>query len=120
MYKCGGRYNRLRTCEKTSIKLQDIDGYYEMVGYATEEINILDINKGDTVDVYVKKWYQYPLNWGRFKQIEYLEKNGILFYKYDRWPWVWIITGVFFLCGLFVVIYIEKNTKKWIDEGKLD
>jgi len=78
------------------------------------------INKGDTVDVYVKKWYQWILNFGRFNQIEYLEKGGQVYYYNTDYQAYWIVFGILGIIIFLPLLFIEMKTKRWLEEGKLD
>jgi hypothetical protein len=121
-YKCSGGFRSMALCEKLELKVQGFKSYYVIADYANPEIGVyvLDINKGDTIDIYVKKWYQWLLNFGRFHQIEYLEKDGSVYYYNTNHQIYWIAFGTLGLIIFLPLLYIEMNTKKLLAEGKLD
>jgi len=110
-YKCSGYYRSSASCEKTLIKLEGIKGTFHVSDYADRGAYIDGIQKGDTVSVYIRKWYQYILTFGAGKDIYGLEKNGVSYYDIDRWKksnmaFV-IIFGVLTL--FFVPLYILQR-----------
>ena len=122
-YDCLSAYaQRLALCEKLELRVEGFKPQFVIAEYANPDIGlyVLDINKGDTVDIYVKKWYQWLFNFGRFHQIEYLEKGGETYYYNVDHPKYWIFFGVFGLIIFVPLLYIEINSKRLIAEGKLD
>ena len=88
-YKCPkgrrGKYSGTGICEKTILKLENVEGSFHVSDYADRGAYIEGIQKGDEVSVYIRKWYQYILTFGAGKDIYGLEKDGISYYDIDRW-----------------------------------
>ena len=116
-YKCGSlsKYSGADVCEKTIIQLKDVSGSFHVADYADKGAYIEGIQEGDTVSVYIRKWYQYILTFGAGKDIYGLEKHGISYYDIERWKRsnmaFIIIFGVLwiFFGGLYVLQRITVN-----------
>jgi len=114
-YKCSGYYRSSASCEKTLIKLEGIKGTFHVSDYADRGAYIDGIQKGDTVSVYIRKWYQFILTFGAGKDIYGLEKNGESYYDIDRWKAsnkaFILVFGFLSIC--FIPLYIlERLTIK--------
>jgi len=121
-YRCSGRTRYgIATCEKTIIKLENIQGSFHVSDYVDRGAYIDGIERGDEVSVYIRKWYQYILTFGAGKDIYGLEKDGVSYYDIDRWKksnmaFV-IIFGVLTL--FFVPLYIlQRITINELLKGK--
>jgi hypothetical protein len=57
--------------------LEDVKGIFQVSDYAARGAYIDGIQKGDTISVYIRKWYQFILTFGAGKDIYGLEKDGI-------------------------------------------
>jgi hypothetical protein len=123
-YTCSGSYGKtLGTCEKTEIAIGGFKGYYKIVDRARRDAYIAGIEKGDSVDVYTRKWFQYFCTWGRFRAIYILEKDGEVYYTFEdnRGGSIgFIIVGGAFLLVFGLILYININTRRWLAGGKLD
>jgi len=101
--------------------LEDVKGIFQVSDYAARGAYIDGIQKGDTISVYIRKWYQFILTFGAGKDIYGLEKDGISYYDIDRWKKsnmaFMIIFGVLSL--FFVPLYIlQRVTINELLKGK--
>lgn len=119
-YDCRGNKYSKRKCEKTIIKLENRRGSFEIADYVNRGASIDEIEKGDPVVVYIRKWYQYILTFGGGGDIYGLEKNGIIYYDIQRWKIsnkaCILIFGILFLFfgGLWIIqkITMDQITKR--------
>ncbi len=84
-YECRGLGYYNETCEKTVIKLENYKGSFRVSDYLNRGAYINEIEKGDEVTIYIRKWYQYILSLGSGKDMYGLEKAGISYYDIERW-----------------------------------
>jgi hypothetical protein len=120
-YECpGGKYWKA-TCEKTTIKLKNIKGVFGVSDYFDRGAYIDVIEKGDTVTIYIRKWYQYILTLGAGKDINGLELNGIVYYDIWRWKasnkaFMMLFSILFlFFGGLYIM---QRATMNQLANGK--
>jgi hypothetical protein len=121
-YQCAGSKRGTAKCEKTTISVWGNKGEYKIVDYAGRDAYILGVEIGDTIDLYVRKWFQYPLTFGRYESIYILEKDNYIFYTFEDYRKrgiVWIVFGLMGLAVFIPLLYFEINTPRLISEGKL-
>lgn len=105
LYDCGGR-RIIRNCERTVFKIEGVGGSFIVASYASDDDGYLTgIDKGDTVKVGIRYWYQYLLTFGRMREVYNLEKIGTD-YKYSYLKTAKSDSlGLIILAGLIAVIF---------------
>lgn len=84
-YDCPGYGYFKAGCEKTTIHLENVNEEFGVADYSGRGAFIDEIEKGDEVTIYVRKWYQYFLTFGGVNDIYGLEKGGSVLYDMRKW-----------------------------------
>jgi hypothetical protein len=82
-YPCGVSKFSRRHCEETIIYIEGVSSPFIVKGRRGRGAYISGINKGDEVDIYIRKWYQYILTFGSYRSMYTLEKNGEVYYDFE-------------------------------------
>jgi hypothetical protein len=83
-YQCGYSIFSRRYCEKTEIYIEGVSNSFSVKDRVGRGAYVDGIHKGDKVDIYIRKWYQYILTFGSYRNIYILEKNGEVYYDFER------------------------------------
>jgi len=123
-YKCSGRGRySITTCERTKIAVEGERGYFKIIDYRYRYTSMYWLQPGDTIDLFVRHWYQYFFTLGRYKAIYILEKDNEVYYTfqdYRKGNLAYIILGALGIVVMGILLYLELNTPRWVAEGKLN
>ena len=120
-YECGYSIFFRRYCEKTEIYMEGISTSFVVKDQAGRGAYIDGINKGDRVDIYLRKWYQFILTFGSYQSIYILEKNGQVYYDFERGKasnkTFILVSGIMavFFGGLYI---LQRRTVNQLMKGK--
>jgi hypothetical protein len=109
-YSCGMSIFFRRYCEKTTIYIEGVSSSFIVKDQAGRGAYLNGINKGDKVDIYIRKWYQYILTFGSYRSMYILEKNGEVYYDFEKSKTskeMIIIYGI--IATLFLGLYIWQR-----------
>ena len=113
-----GRYS-IASCEKTTIQLDNSGTIFHVADYLNKGADLSGIQEGDSISIYVRHWYQYPLTFGSLNEMYQLEKNGEILLPFK---WVKslqkakvIVSLPFFIVSL-VFLVLELQTIKQLEK----
>ena len=62
-------------CTRILIRLKDNQSSYALTSFDNESPHINSLKKGDSVDIYTRRWYQVPLSLNEGQRIYHLQKG---------------------------------------------
>ena len=74
--KCRLSRGEISECIKTIIRLKDNQSSYALTSFDNESPHISSLKKGDSVDIYTRRWYQVPLSLNEGQRIYHLQKGN--------------------------------------------
>lgn len=114
-YKCKGssKYS-IGYCEMSMIKLKGIDREFIIRDKQGQGAYLQDIKEGETVKIYVRHWFQYPLTFGSFNKIYQIQKGNLVYHSIEseqqaNLSWIFIST---FIWTILLIIFITGKKKK--------
>lgn len=119
-YNCSVKWNRQRFCEQTLIDLYSYKATFEIADREGWGAYIPNLQRGDTVYLVTRYWYQYPLTFGNPYSVYHLESNqGHVYYsigaiKATNRAYAFFSGIMFAVCLLFLFIdlQVQKDKKR--------
>jgi hypothetical protein len=94
----------VRRSEKTDIKLVGLSTNFQIRTRISEGGLLSSVEVGDSVTIYTRHWYQYPLTLGSFNSIYQIEEGSEIYYELN-----WIKASnlsIVFVCTIIDVVMI--------------
>ena len=105
-------------CTRTIIRLKDNQSSYALTSFDNESAEINSLKKGDSVDIYTRRWYQVPLSLSEGQRIYHLQKgNTVILELFSQKPEAvlgLIIVGVLLI---FVSLIFLPALIQWVMES---